>query len=103
MLKDLIDFLETLHPDLVVPFGFGEPHSFRGYYEDVAFTPVENARVGDMLEYARSALDRTFHGYKGGDYTMHEYTDCWISEYGTSSGADKIGQTMFKYWTLYAK
>lgn len=50
-----------------------------------------------MLEHAKSALGATFTGYKGGEYTMNEYTDCWIAEYGEGDG-DKIGPTLMKMW-----
>ncbi len=100
MLKDLISWLESQNPEAVVPHGFGRPMSYRGYYAQVAFEPVENARIGDMLKHAKSALGATFTGYKGGEFTMHEYTDCWIADYG-SSIADRIGPTMFKLWAFY--
>jgi len=97
MLKDLIDWLEQQDPELTVPYGFGEPNSYRGYYEDCAFTPRENVTFGEMLNHAKSALGKTFIGYKGGEYKMTEYTDCWIAEYG-STESDQIGPTMMKLW-----
>lgn len=96
-LEDLIAWLEKQNPDAVVPHGFGDPMSYRGDYSDLAFAPVENARIGDMLNHAKSALGATFTGYKGGDYTMGEYSTCYIAEYGTSAG-DMIGPTMLKLW-----
>ena len=96
-LKELIEWLETQDPTKTVPYGFGQPMSYRGYYEQLAFEPVENANIGEMLEFAKSALGATFTGYKGGDFTMHDYTDCWIASYGTSAG-DKIGPTILKLW-----
>lgn len=96
-LGDIIKWLEQQDPNLIVPIGFGKPMSYRGYYEDLAFKPVENARLGDMLEHARSALDQEFDGYKGGIYKMDEYTTCWISEYG-DGGGDCIGYVMLKLW-----
>ena len=102
VLRELISWLESQNPDAVVPYGFGEPMSYRGYYDQVAFEPVENARIGDMLEHAKSALGATFFGYKGGEYKMQEYTDCWIAEYG-SAKADGIGPTLIKYWEACAE
>ena len=96
-LKELIEWLEKQDPDGVVPLGFGAPMSYRGYYDDLAFQPVENARLGDMLRHARFAMGATFTGYKGGEYTMDEFSDCWIAEYGTSGG-DKIGPVILKLW-----
>jgi len=95
-LGELIKTLEQADPTMVVPHGFGSPHSYRGYYEDVAFSPAANVSVASMLEHARSALGQTFTGYKGGEYTMGDWTDCWISEYSTASG-DKIGDTLMYY------
>lgn len=96
-LKDLIEELEELDQEGIIPFGFDKPDSYRGYYSEVAFQPMECARVGDMLEHAKSALGKTFEGYKSGKYTMEEYTDCYIAEYGCSAG-DKIGMTLINMW-----
>ena len=97
MLGELIKWLEQQDGEKVVPHGFGKPGSYRGYYEDVAFEPAQNVSFASMLEHAKSALGATFQGYKGGDFTMNEYTDCWIAEYGTSQG-DKIGPTIKALW-----
>lgn len=84
-LGDLIARLEREDPARVVPLGFANPHSFRGHYMELAFEPVRDISVGDMLAAARSALGETFQGWKGGDYTMHEHTSCWIAQRGDSS------------------
>ncbi len=102
-LKELIRQLEEMRPEAIVPHGFGEPMSYRGFYDEVAFEPVENAKIGDMLEHAKSALGATFTGYKGGEFTMQEDTPCWIAEYGSASpDSDLIGQTMIKLWGHFA-
>ena len=98
-LKDLIDALAAADQEHVAPLGFGEPNSFRGDYEDVAFEPASNVTVGAMLAHAKSALGSTFYGYKGGKYTMGEYTECWIAEYGSSYKAYKIDATSRAYLT----
>ena len=90
ILKDLIAYLEAKDPNIVLPRGFFHPHSYRGYYEDVAFAPKDNVRVGDMLRDARAALGATFEGYKGGSYTMHEYSDCWLAKYGRTGAAISV-------------
>ena len=100
VLQDLIEWLESQNQDAVVPYGFGEPMSYRGYYDNVAFRPVENARIGDMLDHAKSALGATFEGYKGGEYKMEAHTDCWIAHYG-SAGGDLIGPTLISYWVYF--
>lgn len=96
-LQKLIEFLEQQDPAKVVRHGFGEPMSYRGDYSELAFTPVEETTFGEMLRFARSAMGDTFTGYKGGDYTMGEFTPCWIAEYGTSEG-DRIGPTICALW-----
>lgn len=86
-LGDIITRLEREpDKDRVVPFGWGKPCSYRGYYEDLAFAPADNVTVGSMLAHARDALGTTYYGYKGGDYRMDEYTRCWIATYGDSNG-----------------
>lgn len=81
-LGDLIAALERLDPTLRVPLGFGHPHSYRGYYDELAFEPRENVTIGAMLADARSALGSTYEGWKGGDYTMSEYTPVHLAHEG---------------------
>lgn len=81
-LGELIETLSKEDPELVLPRGFARPHSYRGYYEQLAFEPDEHVAVGDMLKSAREALGAVYDGYKGGHYTMTEDTQCWLAEYG---------------------
>lgn len=99
-LKEIIEFLENCSSDTVVPYGFGKPMSYRGDYYDIAFKPENDISLGEMLFYAREALGKTFVGYKGGNYTMNEYTTCWIAEYD-QGGGDCIGSTLMKYWKYF--
>ena len=52
------------------------PHSYRGYYEDVAFCSKPSGQTARGLAtlIKRSVLGKTFEGYKGGDFTMTEHT-----------------------------
>ena len=77
-LDDLIAALEAVDPARVLPYGFHDPHSYRGHYEQLAFCLTTNISVGTMLESARYALGATYQGWKGGDYTMSGYTECWL-------------------------
>lgn len=101
-LSDLIEWLEAQDPDTVIKHGFGKPDSYRGYYEDLAFEPADNVTIGSMLAYAKSAMNRTFQGYKSGDYTMGELTECWIAKYGRADG-EVIGKVLLKYWATEGK
>lgn len=56
----------------VVPKGFNNPHSYRGFYERVAFTPTGPTTLGAMLASARGAIGSTYCGWKGGDFRMDE-------------------------------
>lgn len=69
-LGELIIALEELDPDTVFVDGFSTPHSWRGDYSELAFEPEFNVTAGSMLMHARSAVKKTFEGYKGGEYTM---------------------------------
>jgi len=97
-LQELIDALAAADQEHVAPIGFGYAMSYRGVYSCVAFTPKKNVTVRAMLGNARSALGETFTGYKGGEYTMQEDTDCYIAEYGCGGG-DKIGPVLVAYIT----
>ena len=74
----------------VMPVGaevinLNRPHSYRGYYCDLAFELGEGKRLAaDMLAVCKSAMGKVFEGYKGGDYIMKESTPVWIAEYGCS-------------------
>lgn len=94
-LGDLIARLEREDPNRILPIGFAEPHSYRGYYSELAFEPRRDISIGDMLEAARSALGATFEGYKGGNFTMNEYSDCYIATYGDTSD-NQIGPLLLE-------
>lgn len=93
-LAELIATLEAAHPRLVVPHGFTNPHSYRGYYEQLAFEPARDVPITVMYNAARSALGVTYEGYKGGDYTMTEDTDCWLATHG--SVGEELGPTLLR-------
>ena len=92
---ELIVFLMARDPATVVPLGFHKPHSYRGFYEQLAFEPLPNTTVGAMLACAREALGKTYEGYKGGMYTMEGYTDVHLAEYGTTG--EEIGTILLRY------
>lgn len=94
----LIEWLEAQDPNLVVQDGFGRPHSDRGSYDELAFDPMPEAKIGDMLAHARSALGATFPGWKGGDYTMRDWSSVYIGEFGHCG--EEITSIHLKYWLL---
>lgn len=68
--------------DHVVENGFDDYDSWRGAYEELAFKPAENVRLGEMLKVARTAEHREMSGYKGGDYVIYSSTKCNLAYYG---------------------
>lgn len=80
----LIQFLEKLDPKMVVPEGFHRPHSYRGYYDELAFEPKPYVTVKEMLKAAKSAVSETYRGYKGGDFTMTPSTTVWVANEGST-------------------
>lgn len=94
ILGQLIKRLEKEH-DHNVPHGFSNPHSYRGYYEELAFEPKENTTVGAMLAAAREALGNTYTGWKGGEFKMHEYTPVHLAEIG--SCGEELGSRLLEY------
>lgn len=97
-LGELIAYLETKAPDVTVPNGFGEPMSYRGDYANVAFKPASDVKIGDMLQHAKSALGKTFEGYKGGDFTMHKHSKCYLAHYGDLGNS--IDEYMVGNWEI---
>ncbi len=47
---------------------------------------MPNRSVGQMLTDARFALGATYEGWKGGEYTMETYTECWLAYPGSGEG-----------------
>ncbi len=63
-------------------------HSYRGYYDDLAFdtcscpTPKD-----DAVAMLKRAVSDTYTGYKGGDYTYNRNTPLWVASYGCCGSA----------------
>lgn len=81
-LGGLIERLEAMPQDAKV-IGFGEPHSYRGYYCDLAFEKTAEKRtVAEVLYEVRGCMGQKFEGYKGGDFWMTGNTPVWLADYG---------------------
>lgn len=66
--------------------GLGRPHSFRGYYSDLALEPKDTpGTVAELLSDLTAVHNRELTGYKGGEYLMDSDTPLWVAFYGTSS------------------
>lgn len=81
-LGELIEALEAMPTDAEV-VNLCDPHSYRGYYDDLAFERGEGTRpAAELLRECRIANGSTFTGYKGGEFRMGEQTPVWVAAYG---------------------
>ncbi len=65
-------------------FGITKPFSWRGSYDEVAFSIVESPMSKeDILANIELAYTETFYGYKGGEYKYDDYTTVNFEEEGS--------------------
>lgn len=82
-LGKLIERLEAMPPETMID-GFQEPHSYRGYYSDLAFERSEQRiTASKALEICKPCMGEVFEGYKGGDFQMGRITPIWMACYGS--------------------
>ena len=81
-LGEMIEVLKELPAEYRISPGLCEPHSYRGYYNCLAFEPCEETTAGELLKLAEACNGETFTGYKGGDFNMHKGTRLYVAEYG---------------------
>jgi hypothetical protein len=97
--KNLGDLQEILiglpaHYEVLTCDGYGldRPHSYRGYYDHLAFEPAKTVSdVSKLLDQVTVSLTHLYEGYKGGLFAMKTYTPIWISHFGESSGDRIVG------------
>jgi hypothetical protein len=83
-LGKLIDRLKEMDPYAVIQTGLTNPHSYRGYYSDLAFEQgPPSTTVAYVLALCQSAMGEVFTGYKGGDFQMGRNTPVWVANYGS--------------------
>lgn len=91
-LGGMITKLESIKPSTLIlvdgKLGLCSPHSYRGYYEDLAFSAsnVKAYSAKKLLALCRDIRGQTFTGYRGGDFLMSGDTPLWLSSYGEASG-----------------
>lgn len=65
--------------------GFGEPCSWRGSYDELSIPP--GTREFDVKQFyqflVNECLNKTFHGWKGGEFLMHSGVGVWADPEGT--------------------
>ena len=78
--------------DVIYDFGYFHPtqiDSWRGSYCELAlnykdYTAANLLKSSKFLKLLINAVNDTFQGYKGGDFTMNEDTPIWVANYGQS-------------------
>ena len=61
----------------------GDPQSYRGYYDRMAFATVsEPVMAGSLLALCEEQLGGTLYGYKGGEYPITRGTLLHAAEWG---------------------
>lgn len=98
-LGQLRSFLEKYPSDRMVENGFDNPHSYRGYYDQVAFEPCYNTTVGEMLECVNKALSESFYGWKGGVFEYNEDTLVYFAYHGSVQDDDM--RTLVKVMDMF--
>lgn len=76
--------------DKNVEYSFGHMRptilgSWRGSYAELALGYIEDdnhTTAESLLNQCKSAIGKTYQGYKGGDFTMDENTPVWVDNYG---------------------
>jgi len=91
----IIERLEKESQDKVIKNGFNNPHSYRGDYYELGVEPKENTSIKELLTCLKEALDSTYTGWKGGDFTMDRYVDVYIAYEGTCG--DNLGGMLLEY------
>lgn len=89
---NLIDFkkhIESFDNGTEFKYGISEPFSWRGSYDEVAFSIVEEPMTKEaILENIEKAYTEKFYGYKGGEYRYSDYTTVNFEEEGSSNYSD---------------
>lgn len=75
-------------PDATVFHTLHHPHSYRGYYQCLAFEPAPGTMTkAELLSLLRSCNGVPYGGYKGGFYFMGLNTDCFLANWSETGSA----------------
>lgn len=89
ILKDLKEMFDRINDDVVLKFGLTGVFSWRGSYDEVAFSIGPNISAKQCKELIQQAYEDTFYGYKGGEYNYTDYTEV---NFEAQSGAYSDGE-----------
>lgn len=88
-LKEFKDHISQFPDGTVFPYGISEPFSWRGAYDEVAFSIMEiPTDKNDVLNRIQMAYSNIFYGYKGGKYRYNDWTTVNFEEGGSRDYTD---------------
>lgn len=78
------------------------PHSYRGYYDELAFQPpTRRLPANKVAAIVRDVYGQSFEGWKGGQYTYGDLTPVWIATKGTDYNSGRLaGPTDDGQWVV---
>lgn len=79
---DLIEKLEWMEKDAIIPGVSLDVESYRGYYDHAAIRPGSGAEAGALLRVLAGKLGTVMHGYKGGEYEFNRDCMVFFADYG---------------------
>ena len=98
-LVDLKTYFDQIEDDVVTKIGLTDVFSWRGSYDEVAFSLGYNVSAKQSKELIRKAFADTFYGYKGGEYKFKDYTtvnfEACVSHYTDGEYCGKFFDEMF--------
>ena len=107
-LGTMINILKTMPQDKQVLYDFCRMRpttldSYRGYYDQLALGHTLDSKaifVRDLIKELESADGATFHGWKGGDFTMCLETEVWVDDPGEATST-VIDDVLYDgYWAV---
>lgn len=77
-------------------------NSFRGYYEELALGYVHQGQMTakDLLSKLKTAIGKSFTGWKGGNFIMTESTPIWVANSGHVDFTGIVGVKQSKYGSI---
>lgn len=86
-LGDFLDILRMADPEELIPLA--NPHSYRGYYSDLALEPVDDEpiKIWQLINQLSDVIDTELTGWKGGEFLMSADTPIWVAPEGTTGAA----------------
>lgn len=81
-------FNKLNYDDFVFDVGFANAHSYRGYYDEVAFEPADNVTLAEVKFALNSALGDTHTAWKGGEYEYDMNTPAHLAFKGNADDSD---------------